>query len=186
MAHGRLLGGALASALLVLAGCSHAPKVNSSTGMLMDMMDAKIEPTQGNHCNGTVQFVGQKDGSVKVIADLQALEPNSVHAMHLHEVGDCSAPDAMSAKGHYNPEGKPHGLPPAEERHAGDLGNVKADEHGRVHYEITVTNVSMASSRNPVLGRAVIVHAGPDDGSQPAGNAGARIGCGVVEVRGLK
>jgi len=172
--------------LALLAGCSHGPKVNSSTGMVMDEMEAKIAPTQGNHCNGTVDFIGQKDGSVKVIADLQALEPNTEHAMHLHEVGDCSAPDAMSAKAHYNPENKPHGLPPAEDRHAGDLGNFTTDGSGKVHYEITVTNLSMATSRNPVLGRAVIVHASKDDGSQPAGNAGARIGCGVVEVRGLK
>ena len=172
--------------LALLTGCSTSPKVNSSTGMVMDEMQAKIAPTQGNNCNGTVDFIGQKDGSVKVIADLRALPPNSTHAIHLHEVGDCSAPDAMSAKAHYNPENKPHGMPPAEERHAGDLGNFTTDGEGRVHYEITVTNLTMATARNPVLGRAVIIHAGPDDGSQPAGNAGARIGCGVIEVRGLK
>src|SRR5690349_7988374 len=96
-----------ALALLVLfAGCSHSPKVHSSTGMVMDVMEAKIAPTQGNKVNGTVDFIGQKDGSVKIVADLQALEPNSTHAIHLHEVGDCSAPDAASAGAHYNPEGK--------------------------------------------------------------------------------
>ena len=172
--------------LVVLAGCSTSPKVNSSTGMVMDEMEAKIAPTQGNTCNGVVEFIGQKDGSVKVIADLQALPPNSVHAIHLHEVGDCSAPDAMSAKAHYNPENKQHGLPPGEDRHAGDLGNFTTDGAGKVRYEITVTNLTMASARNPVLGRAVIVHEKQDDGSDPAGNAGARIGCGVVVVRGLK
>lgn len=172
--------------LALLTGCSHGPKVNSSTGMVMDVMEAKIAPTQGNKVNGTVDFIGQKDGSVKVVVDLQALEPNATHAIHLHEIGDCSAPDAASAGAHYNPENKPHGLPPAEDRHAGDLGNFTTDKDGKVHYEITVTTVTMATSRNPVLGRAVIVHANKDDGSQPAGNAGARIGCGVVEVRGLK
>jgi Cu-Zn family superoxide dismutase len=176
-----------ALALLVLfAGCSHSPKVHSSTGMVMDVMEAKIAPTQGNKVNGTVDFIAQKDGSVKIIADLQALEPNSTHAIHLHEVGDCSAPDAASAGPHYNPEGKPHGLPPAEDRHAGDFGNFTSDKNGKAHYEITVTTVTLATSRNPVLGKAVIIHATKDDGSQPAGNAGARIGCGVVEVRGLK
>src|SRR5215204_5643169 len=141
----------VALALLALfAGCSHGPKVNSSTGMVMDEMEAKIAPTQGNHCNGIVEFLGQKDGSVRVVADLQALEPNTEHAMHLHEVGDCSAPDAMSAKAHYNPENKPHGLPPTEDRHAGDLGNFTTDGNGTVHYEITVTNLTMATSRNPV------------------------------------
>src|SRR4029079_19116187 len=108
--------------------------------------------------------IGQKNGSVEVIADLEGLAPNSVHAIHLHEVGDCSAPDAMSAKAHYNPEGKPHGLPTTEDRHAGDLGNFTADKDGKAHYEINVTNVTLATSRNPVLGRAVIVHANPDDG----------------------
>ena len=174
------------AAVLLFAGCSHEPKVHASTGMVMDEMVAKIAPTMGNHCNGTVQFIGQKDGSVKVIADLRAMAPNTTHAIHLHEVGDCSAPDAMSAKAHYNPENKPHGLPPAEDRHAGDLGNFTTDKDGRAHYEFLATNLTMASSHNPVLGRAVIVHANPDDGSQPAGNAGARIGCGVIEVRGLK
>jgi len=182
-----MLKGLLALAVLALfAGCSHSPTVNASTGMVMDEMQAKMAPTQGNTCKGVVQFIGQKNGSVEVVADLEGLAPNSVHAIHLHEVGDCSAPDAMSAKAHYNPEGKPHGLPTTEDRHAGDLGNFTADKDGKAHYEINVTNVTLATSRNPVLGRAVIVHANPDDGSQPAGNAGARIGCGVVEVRGLK
>ena len=179
--------GILALALTVLlAGCSTSPKVNSSTGMVMDEMEANLQPTQGNQVSGIVQFIGQKDGSVKVIADVQGLAPNSVHAIHLHEVGDCSAPDATSAGAHYNPENKPHGMPTTDNRHAGDLGNFTADGEGKAHYEITVTNLTMATSRNPVLGRAVIVHANPDDGSQPSGNAGARIACGVVEVRGLK
>ena len=170
---------------LMLAGCSHAPEVNSSTGMLLDAMDAKIEPTQGNTCRGKVQFVAEKDGTVRVIADLDGLTPNAEHAIHIHEVGDCSAPDGMSAKGHYNPEVKAHGLPPAEDRHAGDLGNVKADGKGHAHYEVTVTNISLTGTHNPIFGRAVIVHAKPDDGGQPMGNAGARLGCGVIATRKL-
>ncbi|MEP7028686.1 MAG: superoxide dismutase family protein [Candidatus Eisenbacteria bacterium] len=187
MSHGSLRGPALvvAALALVLAGCSHAPRVNSSTGMLLDAMDAKISPTQGNTCHGTVQFIAEKDGSVRVIADLDGLTPNAQHAMHIHEVGDCSAPDAMSAKGHYNPEAKDHGLPPAEDRHAGDLGNVTADGSGHAHYEVTVHNISLTGTHNPVYGRAVIVHAKPDDGGQPTGNAGARLGCGVIEARKL-
>jgi Cu-Zn family superoxide dismutase len=89
----------------------------------------------------------------------------------------------MSAGGHYNPEGKPHGLPTTEERHAGDLGNLTADASGHAHYEITVDNISLSTGRNPVLGKAVIVHAKPDDGGQPTGNAGARLGCGVIQVK---
>jgi superoxide dismutase, Cu-Zn family len=179
----RILALAAAALALTFAGCSHSPKVNSSTGSLMSAMDAKIEPTQGNTCHGKVQFVLQDNGSVKVIADLDGLPPNAQHAIHIHEVGDCSAPDAMSAKGHFNPEAKPHGLPPADDRHAGDLGNLTADAKGHSHYEITVTNITLTGPKNPILGLAVIVHAKPDDGGQPTGNAGARLGCGVIATR---
>jgi Cu-Zn family superoxide dismutase len=185
MTQGRSRTLVLAALALTLAGCSHSPKVNSSTGMLLDAMDAKISPTQGNTCHGKVQFIAEKDGTVHVIADLDGLTPNAQHAIHIHEVGDCSAPDAMSAKGHYNPDTKDHGLPPAEDRHAGDLGNLTADSKGHAHYEVTVTNISLTGTHNPVFGRAVIVHAKPDDGSQPTGNAGARLGCGVIETRKL-
>ena len=185
MVHERPRVSALALALLMLAlaGCSHAPRVQSSTGMLLDAMFAKIEPTQGNTCHGRVLFLMEKDGSVKVTADLDGLTPNAQHAIHIHEVGDCSAPDAMSAKGHFNPEARPHGLPPAEDRHAGDLGNLTADGSGHAHYEITVTNITLTGTHNPIYGRAVIVHARPDDGGQPTGNAGARLGCGVIGVK---
>jgi superoxide dismutase, Cu-Zn family len=185
MLHGRPRALVLAALALTLAGCSHSPKVNSSTGLLLDAMDAKISPTQGNTCRGKVQFIAEKDGTVRVIADLDGLTPNAQHAMHIHEVGDCSAPDGMSAKGHYNPEAKPHGLPPADDRHAGDLGNLTADSKGHAHYEVVVTNISLTGTHNPVFGRAVIVHAKPDDGGQPTGNAGARLGCGVIETRKL-
>jgi len=175
------------------AGCSHSPKMESSTAsgsastsataQALNVLEAKIEPTQGNSVHGTVRFTGQPDGSVQVVADLEGLTPNAQHAIHVHETGDCSAPDAMSAGGHYNPEGKPHGLPPAEERHAGDLGNLTADASGNAHYTITVNNISVSNGKNPVLGKAVIVHAKLDDGGQPTGNAGARLGCGVIQAK---
>lgn len=167
---------------LVGAGCSHSPEMNSSTEKAMDLLEAKIEPTKGNTVHGWVRFAAQKDGSVKVVADLDGLTPNARQAIHVHETGDCTAPDAMSAGGHYNPQHNPHGLPPAEARHAGDLGNLTADAAGHAHYEITVKNISLSGGTNPVLGKAVIVHANPDDGGQPAGNAGARLGCGEIEV----
>ena len=71
----------------------------------------------------------------------------------------------MSAGGHYNPESHPHGLPESDTRHAGDLGNLQADNDGKVHYEITVSNISVAGTKNPIIGRGVIVHAKPDDGN---------------------
>ena len=142
---------------------------------------AVLHPTSGQQCHGVVRFT-QEGESVKVVADLEGLNPGQKHAFHIHQYGDCSAPDGMSAGGHYNPEGHQHGLPDAENRHAGDLGNVQADDQGKAHYEITVKNISISGAKNPVVGRAVIVHAKPDDGGQPVGNAGSRIGCGVIGI----
>jgi superoxide dismutase, Cu-Zn family len=142
---------------------------------------AVLHPTAGQHCHGVVHFTQGSD-SVKVVADLEGLAPGQKHAFHIHQYGDCTASDGMSAGGHYNPEGHQHGLPDTESRHAGDLGNVQADSEGKAHYEITVSNITIQGQKNPILGRAVIVHAKPDDGGQPVGNAGARIGCGVIGV----
>ncbi len=142
---------------------------------------AVLSSTEGNKCRGVIRFTEQGN-SVKIVADVQGLSPGQKHAMHIHEFGDCSAPDAMSAGGHYNPERHEHGLPEKEKRHAGDLGNLQADDQGRVRFELTVNNISVAGGRNPILGRAVIVHAKPDDGGQPVGNAGGRIACGTIGV----
>jgi superoxide dismutase, Cu-Zn family len=142
---------------------------------------AVVHSTAGNKAHGTVTFTQDGD-KVKVVAHIEGLTPGQKHAMHVHQFGDCSAPDAMSAGGHYNPEGHEHGLPEKGKRHAGDLGNLTADNDGKAHYEIIVDNISIAGVKNPIIGRAVIVHAKPDDGAQPVGNAGARIGCGVIGV----
>jgi superoxide dismutase, Cu-Zn family len=142
---------------------------------------AVLHPTAGQHCHGVVRFTQDGD-SVKVIADLEGLTPGQKHAFHIHQYGDCSSPDGMSAGGHYNPEGHQHGLPDTESRHAGDLGNVQADDQGMAHYELMVTNVSIMGAKNPIIGRGVIVHAKVDDGSQPVGNAGGRIACGVIGI----
>ncbi|MDO8630393.1 MAG: superoxide dismutase family protein, partial [Phycisphaerales bacterium] len=144
---------------------------------------AVVHPTAGNKTHGTVRFTQEGD-SVKVVATFEGLTPGQKHAFHIHEFGDCSAPDGASAGSHYNPEKHPHGLPDAHQRHAGDLGNVQADDQGKAKYEITVKNVSIAGTKNPIIGRSVIVHAKPDDGGQPVGNAGARIGCGVIGIAG--
>ncbi|MBM3839598.1 MAG: superoxide dismutase family protein [Verrucomicrobia bacterium] len=142
---------------------------------------AAIHATQGNKCHGTVQF-SQVGDKVKVVATIEGLTPNQKHAIHIHETGDCTSADGMSAGGHYNPEGHQHGLVSAGKRHAGDLGNLQADANGKAHYEVTVDNISLVGLKNPILGRAVIIHAKEDDGGQPVGNAGARLGCGVIGI----
>lgn len=142
---------------------------------------AVIHPTQGNQCHGLVMFNPTNNG-VHVTAEIGGLQPNQKHGIHIHEWGDCSKPDGTSAGGHYNPQGHQHGLPNQDKRHAGDLGNLQADSNGPAHYELTVTNISLDGARNPILGRAVIVHEERDDGGQPSGNAGARIACGVIAI----
>jgi len=155
--------------------------VSGADGPALKQAIAVLHAAAGQQCHGVVRFTQEGD-SVKVVADIEGLTPGQKHAFHIHQNGDCSAPDGMSAGGHYNPEGHQHGLPDAQNRHAGDLGNIQADNDGKVHYEITVNNISLSGPKNPILGRGVIVHAKPDDGGQPVGNAGARIACGVIGV----
>ncbi len=140
---------------------------------------AVMAPTAGNEARGVVRFVQTSTG-VEVVADIEGLEPGRRYAIHIHEKGDVSGADGKKTGGHYNPEKHDHGLPSQDDRHAGDLGNLTADARGEAHYEITVTNITVGGVENPILGRGVIIHAGEDDGSQPTGNAGARIAQGVV------
>ncbi|MEC7524988.1 MAG: superoxide dismutase family protein [Myxococcota bacterium] len=143
---------------------------------------AEMRPTEGNAVEGTVRF--QQQGQlVRVQVDLTGLPPQSRHGFHVHENGDCSAPDGTSAGGHYNPGGHDHALPDGAARHAGDMGNVEADISGEVHVELAFETFSVNGDHlPPVTGRAVIVHADPDDGGQPTGNAGARVACGVITL----
>ncbi|HWV99949.1 MAG TPA: superoxide dismutase family protein [Candidatus Acidoferrum sp.] len=167
-----MLVAAIIGSIVTLHSAESAPVINAV---------AVLHSTAGQQCRGIVRFTQEGD-SVKVVADIEGLTPGQKHAFHIHQYGDCSASDGMSAGGHYNPEGHQHGLPDSDNRHAGDLGNVQADDQGKAHYEITVSNISIMGSRNPIIGRGVIVHAKVDDGGQPVGNAGGRIACGVIGV----
>lgn len=154
---------------------------NTAGGEATSSVVVSMEPTEGSDARGTVRFVQQEE-NVLVRVDLTGFEPGTVHGFHVHEVGDCSAPDASSAGDHYNPLGVPHGLPNGGPRHAGDMGNIEADEAGEVHTERSFDTFSLGRADPPsILGRSVIVHAEPDDGSQPTGAAGARLACGVIE-----
>lgn len=141
---------------------------------------AVLHPTKGSQTTGVIHFQSVSNGKVRVTATVERLAPNSVHAIHIHEFGDCTAPDAASAGGHYNPEDHPHALPDKKERHAGDLGNLQADAQGKASLDLTVDNITINGSKKSIVGRGVIVHEKQDDGSQPVGNAGARIACGVI------
>ncbi len=142
---------------------------------------AEMKATAGNKVVGKVTFAQLSGNQVKVTADLTGLKPGK-HGFHVHEKGDCSAPDATSAGGHFNPTKKDHGEPSAM-HHMGDLGNIEASQDGTVHYETTVDFIEMEGP-NSVIGKAVIVHADPDDlKTQPTGNSGARQACGVIEAQ---
>ena len=143
---------------------------------------AEMKPTKGNKSAGEVILLADKNGlSMKV--KMKNIS-TGVHGIHVHEKGDCSAPDATSAGGHFNPAAKPHGAPEVSESHTGDLGNVTADKDKKVEFSGVVKPESAfpKADWSQLEGKAVIVHANPDDlKSQPVGNAGARIACGVIK-----
>jgi Cu-Zn family superoxide dismutase len=180
----------LAISLLPFAGCkssdsdtsaghgSHGSHQSGQKQGTVRKAVAYLNPTQGNKVQGTVWFTRERDG-IRVQAEITGLTPGK-HGFHIHEKGDCSAPDATSAGGHFNPTGTPHSGPDSEARHAGDFGNVEADSKGVAKYSRLDKHITF-DGPNSILGRGVIVHANPDDlSSQPAGNAGARVACGVI------
>jgi superoxide dismutase, Cu-Zn family len=141
---------------------------------------AVLSSTKGNNVSGTVTFT-KVDGGVKVVADVTGLTPG-LHGFHIHEFGDCSAPDATSAGGHFNPTHMQHGAPDAESHHAGDLGNIEADASGKAHYELVDKTLSLDGAES-IIGHGVIIHEKADDmKTQPTGNAGARVACGAIGV----
>ena len=139
-----------------------------------------LHPTEGNKVSGVVTFT-KTDSGIKIVADLEGLPPGK-HGFHVHEFGDCSSPDGTSAGGHFNPENQAHGAPDDAIRHVGDLGNVVAGNDGKAHYERVDTVISLGG-KHSIIGRGIIVHAGEDDlKTQPTGNAGARVACGVIGI----
>ena len=141
---------------------------------------AVLQPTAGSTVAGTVTFTAAGD-TVKVVADLSGLTPGK-HGFHIHEFGDCSDPKAASAGGHFNPSNHQHGAPDVAERHAGDLGNIDADASGKAHLEASDKAMKLAGA-DSIIGHAVIVHEKADDlKTQPTGDAGGRVACGVIGI----
>ena len=140
---------------------------------------AKLEPKSGSKVTGTVTFT-QSGDEVRVVADIENLTPGK-HGIHIHEKSDCSAPDAASAGGHFNPTHQHHGGPATADRHSGDLGNIEADASGKAHLDWKgKLQLTGASS---IVGKSVVVHEKEDDlKSDPAGNSGARVACGPINA----
>jgi Cu-Zn family superoxide dismutase len=163
--------GLLAITMIVLSACDTSEK----------RAIAKIEAKSGSTVSGTVTFT-EKDGIVTMKAALAGLSEGN-HAIHIHAIGDCSAPDGKSAGGHWNPTNENHGKWMEAPFHIGDIGNlvVGADGTGTIERETNLWSIGGKEANKNVVGHAIIIHEGPDDfSSQPSGAAGPRVGCGEI------
>jgi len=168
----------VASLLVLWAGLRATAQHTAAPGVIKAV--AVLNPTEGNKVHGVVTFT-ETGTTVKVVAHIEGLTPGK-HGFHIHEFGDCSSKDGSSAGGHFNPGNAPHGAPEAAQRHAGDMGNIEADQNGVAHLEYNDT-VAKMNGHGAIVGHGMIVHANPDDlKTQPTGNAGGRLACGVIGV----
>jgi superoxide dismutase, Cu-Zn family len=162
------------TAVVIAAGCTSMPPSTSSPSAR-----ATLAPTAGNRTSGTVTFEPRGD-KIRVVAAVSGLAPGG-HGFHIHEKGDCSAPDGTSAGGHFNPTGKPHGDPAHADHHGGDMPMLVADASGNAMLDTLLDTVTIGGGAADIVGRAVIVHKDADDfKTQPTGNSGARVACCVI------
>ena len=155
-----------------------APQSTAKSGQ------ANLAAASGSLVSGRVMLAPMRDG-VHLTGTLGGFQPGSVHGLHVHEKGDCSAADASSAGGHFNPAGSAHGRAGTPTHHAGDMDNVTADGNGQVQLDIHLANVTLGGGApNDIANRALVVHAAADDYmTQPSGNSGARVACGVIRAK---
>lgn len=165
---------ALASALAA-AGC--AGMAGSGPSAV-----AQLAPTNGNTTSGQVRFVQAAPGKVRISGEVRGLKPNAEHGFHVHEKGDCSSGDGMSAGGHFNPTASPHGQHGMGAHHTGDIPSLKADANGVAKVDFESSTLSVGGGTTDVVGKGLIVHRDPDDyRTQPTGNAGPRLACAVIQ-----
>jgi superoxide dismutase, Cu-Zn family len=164
-----------AAAVALLAGFAAVPPDPTPTAK------ATIESRSGSKVTGKAVFTELPSGATKVEVWIENASPGT-HGLHIHEKGDCSAPDGASAGGHFNAAGNPHAAPTEHAHHNGDLGNIEIGADGKGHLELTSDLLTVKPGPNSVVGKAVIFHEKADDlKTQPTGAAGARFGCGVVQ-----
>ena len=169
------------AAVAIATACSDMPRVQMPSSMAVGGPTARadLEATKGNTTSGSVTFT-DRNGRVFVVAKVSGLAPGS-HGFHINEKGDCSSGDGMSAGGHFNPLNKPHAHFSMAERHAGDMPMLMADGQGNAELTTELDTITVGTGPADVVGKAVIVHKDPDDyKTQPTGNAGARVACGVI------
>ncbi len=142
---------------------------------------AELAPASKSKVKGTIEFK-EVDGGVEVIATVEGLKAGD-HAYHVHEKGDCSAPDGTSAGGHFNPSSHKHGSPDGAEHHEGDFGNLTAGKDGKATKTFVMKGITLADGPTSIVGKGFIVHEKADDfQTQPTGNAGSRVACGVIQL----
>ena len=172
-----------------LAACSSTPPAAPATPAAPPAQStaqsarANLASASGSLVSGQLTFAPMGDG-VHLSGTVGGLPPNSTHGIHVHEKGDCSAADASSAGGHFNPTASAHGRASAPAHHAGDMDNIVANADGVAQVNIHLMGVTLGGgAANDIAGRALVVHAAPDDyATQPSGNSGARVACGVITV----
>ncbi len=201
MSHSRALILTSTVLLLAAAGCKPKPEETGNEATPEPAEVQNVEPPQEATAGdrmvaaatlktadgtevGTVTFT-QRAGGTEMVADLHDVKGVGAHGIHVHETGECSAPDFKSAGGHFNPQGADHACPPTTPRHAGDFGNVDVSQDGSGHLDETSDLVTVTPGNTSVVGKAMILHAGKDDcTSQPSGDAGPRLACGVITLSG--
>jgi Cu-Zn family superoxide dismutase len=176
-----------ATVCALLAACASAPtaqvaKAEPATSSAQ-AAEVNLAPASGSLVSGKLVLVPMGDG-VHVTGQVGGLKPGDLRGFHIHEKGDCSAADASSAGGHFNPAAQAHGRAGQGAHHAGDTDNLVADANGAARVDAHVRGVTLGGgAANDIAGRAFIVHAAADDyATQPTGNAGARVACGVIRV----
>ena len=185
MTHRPLALTILSASTVLLAACAAAPQRNAAPMATHQAREAVVNlaPASGSLVSGRLTLVPMGDG-LHLRGEVGGLMPGSRHGFHIHEKGDCSAADASSAGGHFNPTGQPHGRAGQGAHHAGDADNLAADGRGVAKVNAHQGGVTLGGgAANDIAGRAVIVHAQADDyTTQPTGNAGGRIACGIIRV----
>jgi Cu-Zn family superoxide dismutase len=172
-----LVPAALALAAASCGGMHGSTQTKGAPGP--QVAHAVIEGRSGSHVAGQASFISTNDG-VRIEVHVTGASPGA-HAVHLHDKGDCSSADAMSAGPHFNPSQHAHGSPQADPHHAGDFGNMQVGPDSSGTLELVSRDLTVDPGLNCVVGHSIVVHGGTDDfTTQPAGNAGPRIGCGVV------
>lgn len=157
------------------AGHAHGQAASAVTSAV-----AVLLPTKGSEVKGTIHFT-KAEGGIRVEGEVTGLTPGK-HGFHVHEFGDITSADGTSAGGHFNPTGEQHGGPEADQRHAGDFGNIEADQSGTAKVNFVDKKISFEGASS-ILGRGLVVHAKADDlKSQPSGEAGGRVAVGVIGV----